>query len=261
MRVRLFFFVSHMDASISILFRRARLIPSHARARARILLRSSAEHVRFDSFHFRIDGRVVSGLLPRLQKVTGWSSCDPRHSRRMPSRLRSVHRSCPTWGEVHGKLVHSEIRSICESISNLSRVSPSQMRVDPCTERFFAFLAYRSIVPIASELPVGYHTCATAVDFVGIQVPTGDLVAIEIKTNCEGEIYGPLPSDQDLCVFGLRDCPRDRHELQLAATCALMPVRPDRSYLVRLCSKARGVDWREIKWWKNRETEILKLLN
>ena len=214
-----------------------------------------SEPVRFDGHCFRIDGKTASGVLTRLERVTGWSNADPykRTYAMMKHRRDGVintRRSCPTWGVRHGTRVHSEIAKSCRFIANLRSIGKKIRKRDPCTERILNFLGMKGWIPVASELPVGMDGLATAVDLVTVDRVTGDLIAIEIKTGYESETYGPTDGDNYLGIGGLRDCPRDRHELQLAATCLLMPIRPDRAYIIRPQSKARGLQWNEVRWWK-----------
>lgn len=222
--------------------------------------------VRFDGHCFRIDGKVVSGLLGRLQRVTGWSSANPRartyaETKRRRSSIRRVTRSCPTWGEPHGTRVHAELARACRAVANLRTLSNKVRKRDPCTERVLKFLLAKRWIPVAPEQPVGARGLATAVDLIAVDARSGELIAIEFKTGYESEEYGPTQGDARL-PLGFRDCPRDRHELQLASTCLLMPEQPDRAYIVRPCSKARGIEWREVRWWKEplKRSAILKML-
>lgn len=232
--------------------------------RAAHLIRASQD-VRFDGRCFRIDGKVASGLLGRLERVTGWSNANPRtrtyaETKRRRGGLRNRARSCPTWGEPHGTRVHEEVARACSAIANLRSIGKVCKR-DPCTERILKFLHAKGWIPVAPELPVGARGLATAVDLVAVDTRSGELIAIEFKTGYESEKYGPARGDA-LLPLGFRDCPRDRHELQLAATCLLMPERPDRAYVVRPCSKARGVEWSEVRWWKDstKGAALVKLL-
>jgi hypothetical protein len=224
-----------------------------------------ARNVRFAGGCFRIDGTVASGLLGRLQKATGWSSADPRargyrETRRRRVGMARARRSCPTWGERHGTRVHEEVAAACDAISKLRVVAKKRGR-DPCTERVLKFLRKRGWAPVAAELPVGARGLATAVDLLAVSATTGELIAIEIKTGYENEKYEPKRGDAPL-PLGFRDCPRHRHELQLASTCLLMPRPPHRAYIVKPASKAHGVDWLEVRWWQkpHARAQLLKLL-
>jgi len=233
--------------------------------RAAALIRASRD-VKFDhnANKFRIGGKVASGLLRRLEKTTGWTQTNPRsrsyaETKRRASHDKKLDRSCSTWGEVHGSRVHEEVAEACRAISRLRNLRPGIRKRDPCTERILKFLHARKWIPVAPELPVGARGLATAVDLVAVDARTGDMLALEFKTGYEGEEYGVKAGDKHL-PMGMRDCPRDRHELQLAATCLLMPVQPDRAYIVKPCSRARGIEWFEITWWKNRRKELESLM-
>ena len=239
------------------------ILNARGKQRACALLRASKSEVTFDGRSFRIRNQIASGLLPRLQKVMKWSTINPRTKKyRHSSHLQRVHRSCPTWGELHGIIVHEQIAHSCRAIANRQRLGGSENKTgqDPCVHRFLSFLEARHWIPIAAELPIGRDGLATAVDVVVLD-RKGDIIAIEIKTGYENECYGPTVADKKIAL-GFRDCPQHRHELQLSATCLLMPISPDRAFIIRLCSKARGVEWREIRWWKNmnRSTELENLL-
>lgn len=225
-----------------------------------------ARDVRFAGGCFRIEGRVASGLLRRLEKATGWSSANPRSRSYRETKRRRVSmsrtsRSCTTWGERHGTRVHAEVAAACSALANLRTIFKTKRKRDPCTERLLKFLSKRGWVPVAAELPVGRDGLATAVDLLVVDAERGDLIAIELKTGYENEEYEAKRSDAPL-PMGFRDCPRDRHELQLASTCLLMPVLPDRALILRPCSKAHGVDWVEVNWWKNpkKRDALLRLM-
>lgn len=227
--------------------------------RAIVLLRICRGN-RFDGYRYVVDERRCRGLLGRLAEATGWSECNPMkrspaERRRRRSVVRRGDRSCPTWGAVHGSKVHREVEYACRKIANLKTIDRKKYRkFDPCTLRTLSFLSSRRLVPVATEIPVGREGIATAVDLVAVDDVSGELVAIELKTGCEDEEYGPVRGDKPL-PLGLVDCPRDKHDLQLAATIALMPVRPHRGMIVRPCSKEGGVRWRDVLWWKTREAE------
>lgn len=222
-------------------------------SRAARLVRASS-CVRFDGRCFRINGKVASGLLRRLEKSTGWSSANPRErsyaerKRRGVAAARQTH-PCPNWGDRHGTRVHRELARACRAVADLRAIGRVRKR-DPCTTRVLKFLIAKRWIPVAPELPVGARGLATAVDLVAVDARSGEMIAIEFKTGYECEEYGPLPGDAIL-PGGFRDCPKHRHEMQLAATCALMPEKPDRAYLVRPCAKARGLEWSEVSWWKS----------
>jgi len=230
-----------------------------------------SKNVRFDGESFQINGKKACGLLRRLGQKTKWSNANPyernplmiKRRRRGAETLSNARRSCPNWGNKHGIRVHSEIAKFSHNIANLRKViRKNSKKLDPCSERIIKFLFIKKWIPIISELPVGKQGLATAVDLIVVDKNTGELIAIELKTGYENENYGPVPGDLPLSFGSLRDCPRHRHELQLASTCSLMPIFPDKSYVIRPASKARGIEWKEIKWWKDpfQRSLLLKFL-
>ncbi len=262
--------IDTMEYALSLEEAARKLEDCPAKERAVSIVRGSSE-VKFSGSGFRIGGRSAAGLLGRIEKTTGCSSGDPRkipYSERARRKSRASYhpdrlkRTCPKWGKAHGSVVHKEISRICKAVSNFGvKKIRKKKGYDDCTTRFLRFLSINKWIPVMSELPVGDANLgvATACDLLVIDAVSKELILVEIKTGYEDQEYGPVAGDKRL-PFGLMDCPRDKHALQVAGTVALMPIPPHRSFVVRMCSKRQGLAWREVNVWRSRVTQIRRML-
>ena len=228
------------------------------------------KHVYFhdDSF-WSESGKRFSGLTKIIEKRMGFESGNPyqRYAavvKRRKCQLAQLHRSCTTYGAKHGSIVHREISSICKSIVKMKSINKKKKR-DLCTLRLFHFLNQQQWIPILTEFPVNrpHLNIATAVDLYVIDLKSGELNFLEIKTGHENEFYNPLDSDplipfyyynSSLIKTNMVDCPRHKHDLQVLCSIFLSGVIPDNAYIVRLCSKRKGITCRRISYWETDAT-------
>jgi hypothetical protein len=165
------------------------------------------------------------------------------------------HRSCPTWGDLHGTIVSNELEECVKAIRKETDLE--LITADRCTARILDTLYCGDLIPMAAELPVWDSTqnVATALDLLVVDIVRTKIIAIEVKTGYENESYGPLEEDPPLLspLSWLQDCPEHRNFLQLAATVYLLEkghgVKIDKAYVIRACSKGRKIEVLEEPDW------------
>lgn len=195
----------------------------------------------------------LKGLVPALS-----AACWPRFSFRSAVRLKrgSSERAPIVQGGGRGAgTARAGLRrgkSVDEALTRAVRddaVSPGDAaRMPACraTRHVLMALHKLGLRPILTQVPVhGMPHCrvATAVDVVCLN-RNNEVVLVEVKTGF-ANYYDVGRHDMHGCFAGLKDSPRNQHQVQLALTCEMfenttrIPVRE--AYVVRAI--AEGVQY------------------
>lgn len=239
---------------------------SRARDKASVLFSnaksSRIQHVEGCGYLVEGETRAKNRFYPGVTGRLGWAFWpwrDPNASFRDPieakrrapppaSNYRNVAPSCPTSGLTHGTIVHQQVAECVRCL--WLGVADAPIWPDPCVLNIFSFLLLQKWIPLRSELPLFSEEAnlCTAADMI-VAIPDADeLVVVELKTNYEWEVRGPVLGDARMLppFQEFADCPENRHQLQLGATVALIrkgyDIRPDGAYLLYSLSKRRGID-------------------
>lgn len=249
--------------------------------------RKSIRLIPGKSFSVRnsIDGhteeKLMPGVIPTIKSLFWpWSIDDPtkkprseviRRKNNAPYELQKITRSCPTYGSMHGTIVHSEMAHCVEAISKPERMIQELIdkvpSPDPCTIRILETLRLKGWIPLGSELPIWDSTMniATAIDLVAMDIHEQELIVIELKTGYENEEYMEIDGDP-LMLYpcdSLRDCPDNRHQMQLMTTLLILKkgydIDVDAAYVVNTCSKRRGANVIEQSSWCKKDENYKRL--
>jgi hypothetical protein len=159
-------------------------------------------------------------------------------------------RTCLLFGKEHGERVHAEMQYFTDCMVHGKGVDEFYRGVkdpDPCTLRFICCLDKKGWIPIVSELQIWDEDLriATSIDLIALDLNTGKVILLELKTGYEGESYGPLPNDPKFPkpLDSVTNCPMFRHMLQLLVTDMILRkkynVALDEMYILRTLSKDR----------------------
>ncbi len=190
-----------------------------------------------------------------------------------PSKLP---RTCKLFGKDHGTQVHGELEKFTNYIINgqgkdkfFSDVSDP----DPCTLRVLSYLESKKWIPILSEHKIWDEDLrlATSVDMIALDMRTGKVIMIELKTGYEGEIYGPTENDPKFPapLETITNCPLNRHMLQLLSMDLILKkkygISLDELCIIRSLSKQKSVQkisppgWTRTKVYRENVYEMLAL--
>lgn len=227
--------------------------------------------IRYLSGSFRVKDdegkeKVYTGLHRFLHR-----NYYPNTNERYPDKQRksykyfptNVKRSCETYGEDHGILVHSQIEMF---LHNNFTLESEPDYIDPCTLRIIRILYKRNWLPICSELAIFDETLkvATSIDLLVFDVEEQKLYLIELKTGYECENYGPLQKDEGLenpILKNVKNCPYNRHALQVLYMKMIVQrkynVKIDDSFIILTRSKHRDAQVIPVPHW-GRDGVILR---
>jgi hypothetical protein len=233
------------------------------------------------SINGHVEEKLMPGVIPTIKKLLfPWSTEDPtkktrseviRRKNHAPYELQKKMRSCPTYGSMHGTIVHSEIAHCIDAIRKPERMIHELIdkvpSPDPCTIRILEILKLKGWIPLESEVPIwdSDMKIATAIDLVAMDVLAQELIIIELKTGYENEEYMEIDGDPFMLYpcESLRDCPDNRHQLQLMMTLLILKVGYnidiDTAYVVNTCSKRRGANVIEQSDWCKKDENYAKL--
>lgn len=228
----------------------------------------------YSRFMVQRGGKKVTyrGLVPVLkEKFYPEVEEDPRKNKNKRQKTQhekyipKMKSECEKSSKEHGDLVHNQVQqyvSLLKKRSSLETIKDVVADFDKCSNRVIALLHQKGWTPVFSEYPLFFDDVgvATKADLIVYEKSTGKLILIELKNGYEDEEYGPVEGDKiyDMPSFEIRDCPKNRHFLQLMCTGMMMDktfhANPDKSYIVRCRPKMRDIECIEApKWIKSRE--------
>ena len=232
------------------------------------------DYISFKGRSFRVGekGSTVSftGLTRRLHDVF-WPQTDDNPEGNEDSKSRKplfnkehyvpsigMKRTCKTWGSIHGKKVHKQISKIIGKITSGKSIKLNS-NLDPCTLRILNLFCIKSWIPFVTEFQIfdESSSVATAIDFCVFDTEKSKIILIELKTGYETQEYGELPEDEYMKHINIKNCPLNRHMLQLLWMQLVLEKRyglkVDESMILRTCPKQRLTHLINKPNWSNSE--------
>lgn len=185
---------------------------------------------------FRVNGRVISGLIPKLKELF-WSTYEYKKQKYVKyGGERDVY-----GGLVRGTIVHNQLRMYGNRCSE-DEFKSQYVSLHEFTEKAIKALKIWKFKPIRSEYPVcdtKFLGVATAIDMICLN-SSGKLILIEWKCGM-ANYFQQGNNSMDGPLKNLNNCPLNQAYLQLLFTKAIFEkqhnISIEHSYVVQITKK------------------------